>query len=157
MLYSVFSSTCPVIHRSASPPNPNICTTTNLRFDSSISLQIASLLLHHASDDLVNPGMLRRCVEDLSNIRDSKMRKWMQENVRDRVNAIKVNNLTLHEISVHRPILTRVLDNLYNIHVAPDTRGLSSTDSTNPSSDTTGASDARPAQSRQLRRVIRKT
>ncbi|CDF35163.1 DNA replication complex GINS protein PSF2, the protein is not entire [Chondrus crispus] len=37
--------------------------------------KIASLLLHHASDDLVNPGMLRRCVEDLSNIRDSKMRK----------------------------------------------------------------------------------
>ena len=101
--------------------------------------------------------MLRRCVEDLSNTPGRKMGKWVQENVRDRVNTIKVNNLTMHEISVHRPTLTRVLDNLYNIHVAPDTRGLSSTDSTKPSSHTTGASGARPAQGRQLRRVIRKT
>lgn len=81
----------------------------------------------------------------------------MQENVRDRVNAIKVNNLSLHEISVNRPILTKVLENLYTIHVAPDLQGLSSTENTNPSSDTTGASDVRPVQGRQLRRVIRKT
>lgn len=82
------------------------------------------------------------------------MRKWMQENVRDKVNAVKVNNLSLHEITVHRPILTRVLDNLYTINVRSDTKMLESdtTGPTNSASDTT----PRPAQGRQLRRVIRR-
>lgn len=116
--------------------------------------KIASLLFHHARDDLTNAGQLRRSVEDLSNVRDSKMRKWMQENVQDRVNAIKVNNLSLHEINVHRPILTKVLDNLYTIHVTPDTKGLTS--DTRPTTNTASESTPRPAQGRQLRRVIRR-
>lgn len=44
----------------------------------------------------------------------------MQAHVRDRVNAVKINHLTLHEIHVHRPILTEILDDLYAIHVKPD-------------------------------------
>lgn len=83
------------------------------------------------------------------------MRKWMQGNVRDRVNAIKVNNLSLHEINVHRPVLTRVLDSLYTIHVAPDGNGLLS--DTNPTSNTATESDPQPVPERQLRRVIRRT
>lgn len=96
---------------------------------------------------------IRRYVEDLANVRDSKMRKWMQTHVRDRVNAIKINNLTLHEIHVHRPVLSEVLSNLYNIHVTPEHAILSETLTT---SNTASESDVRPNQERQLRRVIRR-
>lgn len=115
---------------------------------------MASLLLHHAPDDVDKAPNLRRLVEDLANVRDSKMRKWMHANVRDRVNAIKVNNLSLHEINMHRPILTQILDNLYTIHVNPDQHGmLSETDGT---TNTPSESTSRPLQGRQLRRVIRR-
>lgn len=98
---------------------------------------------------------MRRYVEDLSNVRDSKMRKWMQAQVRDRVNAIKINNLSMHEINAHRPTLTRVLGTLYTIHVAPD--GTTSSQSEpNSSTVTASESDSIPAQGRQLRRVLRR-
>lgn len=118
---------------------------------------MASLIFEHASDDLTNPAQLRRAVEDLSNVRDSKMRRWMQENVRERVNAIKVNHLSMHEISVHRPILTKILANLYTIHVTPDSKGLvSDTANSAAATNTSSEQDSRPMQGRQLRRVIRR-
>lgn len=121
--------------------------------------EIASLLLHHASDDVDDAPRLRRCVEDLSNVRDSKMRKWMQANVRDRVNAIKINNLSLHEINVHRPTLTQVLNNLYAIHVDAEPSGVPSESARVTDSSTAPSSDSRPPQQhqgRQLRRVLRR-
>lgn len=84
------------------------------------------------------------------------MRKWMQASVRERVNAIKVNNLSSHEIEIHRPVLTRVLENLYTIHVPPLANNTLST--TNTTANTTTDSDARQAQpGRQLRRVVRRS
>lgn len=111
------------------------------------------MLLHHASDDISSAPQLRRAVEDLSNIRDSKMRKWMQGNVRERVNAIKVNHLSSHEVNGHRPILTKVLDNLYKINVSNDESTIPS--ETNPTSSSVEP-ETRPTQGRQLRRVIRR-
>lgn len=116
---------------------------------------MASLLLHHAADDVDKAPQLRRAVEDLSNVRDSKMRKWMHTNVRDRVNAVKINNLSLHEINLHRPILTQILDNLYTIHVNPDQQGLLS-ETTGSATATPSDAAARPMQGRQLRRVLRR-
>lgn len=117
--------------------------------------QIASLLLHNAPDDLDNPSQLRRNVEDLANVRDSKMRKWMQTHVRDRVNAIKINNLSLHEVNVHRPVLAQILDDLYTVHVKPD---LTSTlTETNSTTQANSESEPRPPESgRRLRRVVRR-
>ncbi|PXF46813.1 DNA replication complex GINS protein PSF2 [Gracilariopsis chorda] len=116
--------------------------------------EIASLLFHHAPDDLVQVSNLRRLIEDLTNLRESKMRKWMQANVRDRANAIKVNNLSMHEINIHRPVLTRVLQNMYEIHVTTDGSGPLS--ETNTSSNPASESEPRPLPGRQLRRVIRR-
>ncbi|CAN8065271.1 unnamed protein product [Agarophyton chilense] len=116
--------------------------------------EISSLLFHHAPDDLVNVSHLRRSVEDLANVRESKMRKWMHSNVRDRVNAIKVSNLSMHEINTHRPMLTRILNNLYDIHVTPDGRGPLS--DTNSSTIPTSGTGYRSAGDRQLRRVARR-
>lgn len=82
------------------------------------------------------------------------MRKWMQANVRDRANAIKVNNLSMHEINIHRPVLTRVLQNMYEIHVTTDGSGPLS--ETNTSSNPASESEPRPLPGRQLRRVIRR-
>lgn len=137
------------------------------------------MLLAYAPDDLDSPGDLRRAVEDLSNIRSSKLRRWMQASVRDRVNAIKLNNLCMHEIELHRPVLTRVLDDLYRIHI-PGEEGSTLSSSMNTSSQTpltpttvnttpatpatpsagttAGTIDTPPApQRRTLRRVIRRT
>lgn len=117
---------------------------------------MASLILHHAPDDIDNAPKVRRYVEDLASARDSKMRKWMQSHVRDRVNAVKINNLSLHEIHVHRPVLTEILNNLYDIHVQPEQAGLST--QTDTASNTVTESESRETpqgQGHQLRRVIR--
>jgi GINS complex subunit 2 len=113
--------------------------------------QIAAVLLHHAEDDLEAAGRLRRAVEDLCSLRAGKMRRWMQTTVRDRMNAIKVNNLTSLEVETHRPVLTRVLDGLYSMHVSdldvdPATQSASA-----------GTSSAATGQQRPLRRIIRRT
>lgn len=101
-----------------------------------------------------NAPQIRRYIEDIANVRDSKMRKWMQAHVRDRVNAIKINNLTLHEVHVHRPVLTEILNNLYNLHVDPHQQNILSETATLTNS--VSETDAQPAQARQLRRVIRR-
>ncbi len=125
------------------------------------ALQISTLLLHHAPDDLESPHLLRRAVEDLANVRSSKMRRWMQSSVRDRVNAIKLNNLSMHEIQIHRPVLTRVLNDLYRIHVPGlDASLLQSQSTTTPSASGSASAPAQEtpgAQRRTLRRVIRRT
>lgn len=121
--------------------------------------EISSLLLHHAADDVDDAPQLRRFVEDLSNVRDSKMRRWTQANVRDRVNAIKINNLTLHEINVHRPTLTQILNNLYTIHVDSEQSGVLSESARGTASSTAPSSDGnqqQPVVGRQLRRVLRR-
>lgn len=118
--------------------------------------ETASLLLHHAPDDLGNAPKLRRGVEDLSNVRDSKMRKWMHANVRDRVNAVKINNLSLHEINTHRPTLTFILNNLYTIHVNPDQNALLSETDPTATNSSAPSSEPPPQQGRHLRRIIRR-
>lgn len=111
-------------------------------------------MLHYASDDIENAPQIRRYIEDIANVRDSKMRKWMQVHVRDRVNAIKINNLTLHEVHVHRPVLTEILNNLYSLHVDPSQQ--SSLSETVTTTNSVSEADVQPAQARRLRRVIRR-
>lgn len=120
--------------------------------------QTASLLLHHASDDIDNAPQVRRCVEDLANARDGKMRRWMQSHVRDRVNAIKINNLTLHEVCAHRPTLCEILNDLYAIHVNPEQANATQSETNTQPNSTPSEPEARPAPPvRQLRRFNRST
>jgi GINS complex subunit 2 len=119
--------------------------------------EIAALLLHNAVDDIESASRLRRAVEDLTSVRAGKMRRWMQTSVRERVNAIKLNNLTSLEVETQRPVLTRVLEGLYAIHVPEldvDLVTQSNTDGT--STAAANESESRPAP-RELRRVIRRT
>jgi hypothetical protein len=115
------------------------------------------LLLHNAIDDLDSSLRLRRAVEDLSSVRAGKIRRWMQASVRERVNAIKVNNLTSLEVEYHRPVLTRVLEGLYSIHV-PELDADFQTQSNTGDTFTAGnETESRSAPQRELRRVIRRT
>lgn len=133
--------------------------------------EISFLLLAHCPDDFDSPQRLRRAIEDLSGLRSTKLRRWMQSSVRDRVNAIKLNNLTMHEIQLHRTTLTRVLDDLSRIHVpgqestvsvgtAPSSTGTgAATRATAAPINSTPVSETTPvaAPRRTLRRVIRRT
>jgi hypothetical protein len=112
--------------------------------------KIAAVLLHRAEDDLDSPGRLR------SSIRAGKLRRWMQANVRDRMNAIKINHLTSLEVESHRPVLPRVLDGLHAMQV-PDLETDPLTQSTSAgTSSAANTSDARNGQ-RPIRRIIRRT
>ncbi len=129
--------------------------------------EIAFLLLAHCSDDIDSPQQLRRAIEDLSNLRSAKLRRWMQSSVRDRVNAIKLNNLTMHELELHRNVLTRVLDDLSQIHVPGQEATMSGGTASSTGTPAVGAATAgttstpsteTPAAPRRtLRRVIRRT
>lgn len=122
--------------------------------------EISTLLLAHASDDLDSPTDLRRALEDLSNTRSAKLRRWMHASVRDRVNAIKLNNLCMHEIELNRGVLTKVLDDLYSIHVPEDEAtisGLNSSSTPSTSTPNTNAEVTPEPPRRTLRRVIRRT
>jgi hypothetical protein len=114
------------------------------------------MLLQHAEDDLESPGSLRRAVEDLTSLRAGKIRRFVQISVRDRVNAVRVNELSSFEIEANRPVLCKVLESLYAMQV-PELEGELVTQSTSAgASSTAGGTEARPAQPRELRRVIRR-
>lgn len=116
--------------------------------------QIAAVLLHRAEDDLQAPGRLRRSVEDLSSIRAGKLRRWMQANVRDRTNALKIQHLTSLEVESHRPVLPRVLNGLSAMVVpALETDPLTET----TSGATTSAANTSSEPQRPVRRIIRRT
>lgn len=120
-------------------------------------LQISALLLQHAEDDLVSPHQLRRAIEDLSSARSGKMRRWMQMSVRERVHAVKVNNLTSLEVDIHRPVLARILEGLYAMHV-PELNADVLTPLT--SANTTSLASERasgPSSQEQVRRIIRRS
>lgn len=77
--------------------------------------------------------------------------------MRVRVNAVKLTNLTSHEIEANRPTLSRVLEDLYSLHVS-DLDEQSSTPSNTVASATPpqGSADETPTRARTLRRVIRR-
>jgi hypothetical protein len=114
------------------------------------------MLLQYAEDDFESPASVRRAVEDLTSLRAGKIRRFVQQSVRDRVNAVRVNELSAFEIETNRPVLTKVLENLYAMQV-PELDGEPASQSTNTGTTSAGGgSDARPAQPRELRRVFRR-
>lgn len=77
--------------------------------------------------------------------------------VRERVHAVKVNNLTSLEIEVHRPVLSRVLEGLYAMH-APELDADMLTQSASTGTTFTGNDrTSGEGQRGQVRRIIRRT
>mmetsp|Transcript_16918 Transcript_16918/g.69072 ORF Transcript_16918/g.69072 Transcript_16918/m.69072 type:complete len:217 (-) Transcript_16918:1503-2153(-) len=75
--------------------------------------EIASLLLHYASDDMRSAATVRRGVEDLTSLRSSKFRRYLQINVREDCNGIKIENICSGELSTIRPVLCEILETIH--------------------------------------------
>ncbi|EME27576.1 uncharacterized protein Gasu_48710 [Galdieria sulphuraria] len=71
-------------------------------------MEIASKLLHVASDDLEQPFKIRKALEDLLDLRTNKLRKGLF-NVRERTPFIKINNISWMELNSLRGPLLEIL------------------------------------------------
>eukprot|EP00743_Colponemidia_sp_Colp-15_P011610 GILK01013003.1.p1 GENE.GILK01013003.1~~GILK01013003.1.p1 ORF type:complete len:196 (+),score=35.33 GILK01013003.1:69-656(+) len=75
-------------------------------------MEIASLLLNHASDDMPSASRLRTMLEDLQNIRRSKIMNGLKV-LEGNTSSVKLNNISAMEINSIRPFFAEALDTFY--------------------------------------------
>ncbi|CAM9248757.1 unnamed protein product [Choristocarpus tenellus] len=76
-------------------------------------LEIASLLLNSASDDIVEADRVRTLLEDVENVRKAKMYEGMGAAAQQVNQAVQVNDLGAMELLTVRNCFAEALGNLY--------------------------------------------
>ncbi|CAM9393999.1 unnamed protein product [Ectocarpus sp. 13 AM-2016] len=76
-------------------------------------LEIASLLLNTASDDIEEPDRVRTLLEDVENVRRAKMYEGMGSAAQEVQQAVKVNDLGAMELLPVRSFFAEALASLY--------------------------------------------
>lgn len=77
--------------------------------------EVAHMLLQAAADDVIDPAETMFLIEDLINVRENKLRRFIQQNVTTKVNAVKLTNLASVELNKIRPHFTEALEQLYKL------------------------------------------
>eukprot|EP00164_Ancoracysta_twista_P003402 GFYU01004542.1.p1 GENE.GFYU01004542.1~~GFYU01004542.1.p1 ORF type:complete len:245 (+),score=20.87 GFYU01004542.1:94-735(+) len=106
-------------------------------------LEIASLMLKHAADDIEEPHAVRTLIEDIEGARSEKLKAGLQS-IQNRVAAVNLNNISSMEITKVRSFFSKSLDQFYSL--AKDSRDVATR---NVSQADTGAA---AASGRVLRR-----
>jgi GINS complex subunit 2 len=83
-----------------------------LKMPSEHYMEVANLLLSHASDDIPHSDEIRALVKDIWDLRVAKLRKGINEMVAQQESHALVNNLTLMELNTARSFLTEALNHL---------------------------------------------
>lgn len=89
-------------------------------------LEVATLLLNNAADDISQADEIRTLIKDIWDIRTAKLRRSMDQMMSKQATHGKVDNLTLMEINSIRPFLTSSLEQLHILkshveeYTAPD-------------------------------------
>ncbi|XP_003384647.1 PREDICTED: DNA replication complex GINS protein PSF2-like [Amphimedon queenslandica] len=76
-------------------------------------IEIATILLDNASDDITQPDEVRALIKDISDARAAKLKKGIVDMVVERATHGKVDNLTPMEVTSVRSFLTQSLDQLH--------------------------------------------
>ncbi|XP_064399077.1 DNA replication complex GINS protein PSF2-like [Halichondria panicea] len=76
-------------------------------------MEVASLLLNNACDDVPSADEVRAVVKDIWDLRLAKLRKSTDLMIRQQETHAKLDNLTQMEINVVRPFLTQALDHTH--------------------------------------------
>jgi len=80
-------------------------------------IEIATLLLTHASDEVRNPAQIRATIEDIWNRRASKVRDGLQKLGAEveGVSGVHLNNLSAMEINKIRPFIVKAMGQFYKL------------------------------------------
>lgn len=82
--------------------------------------EIALILLQHSGEDLPEAAVISSYLEDIENLRQHKIRRGLQamaeEQTREPVNYLKLNNATTMETNAIRPLLLVTLDKFYKLY-----------------------------------------
>ncbi|CAH3141849.1 unnamed protein product [Porites lobata] len=83
-------------------------------------MEIASLLLNSAADDIPHADEVRTLIKDIWDLRIAKLRKSIDIMVSQQEVYARLDDLSLMEINMIRPFLTQALDHMHNLrcHVA---------------------------------------
>lgn len=83
-------------------------------------MEVASLLLSSATDDIPHADEVRTLIKDIWDLRIAKLRKSIDLMVSQQEVHARLDDLTLMEINTIRPFLTQALDHMHNLrcHVA---------------------------------------
>jgi len=114
-------------------------------------MEIVSILFNSAVDDIEDADRIRTLLEDIQNVRQTKIRKGMQsvaDDVRDggTITSVKLNNIGSIEINSVRPFLVEALDKFFVYSNA----GASNADATGAAGNSGGAEGE--GETRRLRR-----
>lgn len=77
-------------------------------------IEMASLLLSCASDDIRNSAQIRAIIEDIWNRRASKVRDGLQT-IGAGISGIHLNNLSAMEINKIRPFIVKAMDQFFKL------------------------------------------
>ncbi|XP_028407964.1 DNA replication complex GINS protein PSF2-like [Dendronephthya gigantea] len=80
-------------------------------------LEVASLLLKSARDDIPHADEVQTLIKDIWEIRMAKLRKSINIMVQEKETHARLDNLTEMEINTIRPFLTSALDHMHLLRV----------------------------------------
>lgn len=78
-------------------------------------LEVASLLLKSARDDLPHADEVQTLIKDIWDIRMAKLKKSINIMVNQKETHARLDNLTQMEINTIRPFLTKALDHMHSL------------------------------------------
>ncbi|XP_019640301.1 PREDICTED: DNA replication complex GINS protein PSF2-like [Branchiostoma belcheri] len=82
-------------------------------------MEVAQLLLTHATDDIPRADEVRTLIKDIWDIRTAKLRSSVDKFVSDQESHAQLDDLSLMEINTMRQFLTQALDHMHQLRVPP--------------------------------------
>lgn len=91
-------------------------------------MEVSSLILNNAADDVPRADEVRTLVKDVWDMRQAKLRKGVDQMIAQQESFAKLDHLTLMELNCIRPFLTEALDHLHLLHSHASNYTASQTD-----------------------------
>ncbi|KAI8480336.1 DNA replication complex GINS protein PSF2 [Branchiostoma belcheri] len=82
-------------------------------------MEVAQLLLTHATDDIPRADEVRTLIKDIWDIRTAKLRSSVDKFVSDQESHAQLDDLSLMEINTMRQFLTQALDHMHQLRAPP--------------------------------------
>lgn len=79
-------------------------------------MYVQSIIIYFsAADDIPHADEIKTLVKDIADLRMAKLKKSMDEMIKEKATNARLDNLSMMEINVIRPLLTNALDQSYRL------------------------------------------
>ncbi|EDV25557.1 uncharacterized protein TRIADDRAFT_55771 [Trichoplax adhaerens] len=83
-------------------------------------IEITQLLMNCAAEDIPHADEIKTLIKDIADLRMAKLKKSMDGMIKEKATNARLDNLSMMEINLIRPLLTQALDQSYRLQCLQD-------------------------------------